>query len=280
MSALQMMNGHGEAVRGATASGAVVLSKLQNGFSQIKAFAPSLRFVLDGEERYTVDGRSWSVGRNQFILVEAGAETPVRTWSSDATLGLCIYLSADGDPPEDGLDLCSPVIRGSSSDPLSPSLRQYAEALLSDSDGSSETARRLLAHAAGSASAFLQRFDSKRSRLSQVRPAARTETLQRLECAHAFIEANAERQLTLDEIARVAALSRFHLIRTFAEVYGMPPLAFHRSVRLTGAEARLRAGLACPTAIAEELGYSSLSAFSRAFRTQFGAPPSRARSGA
>jgi AraC-like DNA-binding protein len=152
-------------------------------------------------------------------------------------------------------------------------LTQYGRALLSDSDGASETARRLLAQAGSGAQGFMQRFDCKRSRLSHVRPAARTETLQRLECAQAFIHANAGRPLTLDEVSRAAALSRFHLTRTFAQVYGAPPLAYHRRLRLEQAAARLREGSACATALADELGYASLSAFSRAFRAQFGAPP-------
>jgi len=72
-------------------------------------------------------------------------------------------------------------------------------------------------------------------------------------------------------------LSRFHLTRMFSEVYGAPPLSYHRQLRLDLAAIRLRLGATTPTALAHEMGYGSLSAFSRAFRSRFGFPPSRQR---
>ncbi|MCC6921248.1 MAG: AraC family transcriptional regulator [Alphaproteobacteria bacterium] len=56
----------------------------------------------------------------------------------------------------------------------------------------------------------------------------------------------------------------------------MTPDAWRRHARLLEAVARPRSG-ASVTAIALDLGYQSVSAFSQAFRASFGASPGRAR---
>jgi AraC-like DNA-binding protein len=49
-------------------------------------------------------------------------------------------------------------------------------------------------------------------------------------------------------------------------VFGQTPLACHRRLRLEGAARLLKSEAMSATQIAEQLGYGSLSAFTRAFR--------------
>ncbi len=80
--------------------------------------------------------------------------------------------------------------------------------------------------------------------------------------------------LSLDEIAREAAYSPFHLSRVFKRLVG---ITIHRHVnRLRLIAALDRAGsLGDLTGLALELGFSSHSHFTTAFRREFGVPPSR-----
>ena len=274
-STYRMMSEHGEAVRSATADGMVVLSRLGNGASRVISLAPSIKFVLQGEECYTIAGRARRLKAGNFMLVEAGTEALVRVASGSETIGLCIYLPTTSEPVLDLADIVRPVITGTSVDPLAMLLRNYAEKLAQDRRVSGPVTNELLRDAALGSQAFLSRFELKSSALTQVRASARTEVLQRLERALALIHANVRRPLCLEEISREAALSRFHLTRMFSKVYGSPPLSYHRKLRLKDAARELRCGIASPTQIAEDLGYASLSAFSRAFRSEFGVPPSR-----
>ena len=124
---------------------------------------------------------------------------------------------------------------------------------------------------------YLATFSNRLERLGSVKHSTRIETLQRLERARCFIHDQADRPISLDEVAGEAALSRFHLTRSFAEVFGLPPLAYHRRLRLEAAARLLKSDAISATEIAEQLGYGSLSAFTRAFRQNFGVPPSQAR---
>ena len=268
---LNLMTQHGEVVRHPTAVGNVFLSRLSSGSSRIIALAPSVRYVLHGEEHYNIDGRLRRVRAGEFILVEAGTDSAARVPTTSETIGLCIYLPAT----PYGLiqnDVGSSVIMGGNADPFGEALSQFAREAIS---GAYIDPIRIAEATARGADGFLTRFHQRRQRLSHSRPAVRTEVLHRLERARALIHANAERPLTLEEVCREAALSRFHLTRMFSEVYGLPPLSYHRQLRLDRAAAKLQLEHATPTELAAELGYGSLSAFSRAFRSRFGFPPSR-----
>jgi len=272
---LNLMTQHGEVIREPAPTGNVFLSRLGAGASRIVALAPSVRFVLQGEEHYNIDGRMRRVRAGEFMLVEAGTDSATRIPVTGETIGLCIYLPST---PR-GLiqnDVGSGVVMGGSADPFALSLAQCARDAIR---GATVDPHRLAESTARGAEEFLARFDQRRGRLSHSRPAVRTEVMYRRERARALIHASTDRTLTLEEICREAALSRFYLTRMFTEVYGMPPLSYHRQLRLDRAASKLQHDLASPKELAEELGYGSLSAFSRAFRSQFGVPPSRHRRG-
>jgi AraC-like DNA-binding protein len=78
---------------------------------------------------------------------------------------------------------------------------------------------------------------------------------------------------TLVELARVAGASRSIFSERFQQSLATPPMQYLRRWRMLLA-ARLLAGSHVPlTRIAEEVGYRSDTAFSRAFRREYGAPP-------
>ena len=272
------MREHGEGSRQPLRRGCVVLSRLEGGRSRIRALAPSVKYVLQGEEVYRIDGRSRRFGAGQFLLVEAGTEFEVTTPRPDQTIGLCVYLGVSEAPaPRDALPMPA-MLEGSPIDPLAALLGRYARLLAARPEAGQSLARRIVHEATIGAEDYLAGFSKRLDRLGCVKRSTRIETLQRIERARCYIHERADRALSLEEIAGRAALSRFHLTRSFAEAFGLPPLAYHRRLRLDRAVQLLRADTASATDVAAELGYASLSAFTRAFRQHFGVPPSQARS--
>jgi AraC-like DNA-binding protein len=80
----------------------------------------------------------------------------------------------------------------------------------------------------------------------------------------------------LDELARIADLSRFHLIRLFRQRYGVTPFAYQRNLRVERARDALRCGKSLADA-ASELGFADQSHLGRAFRNVMGATPGQYR---
>jgi AraC-like DNA-binding protein len=80
------------------------------------------------------------------------------------------------------------------------------------------------------------------------------------------------RNWTLEELARGVALSRSVLAERFADLVGMPPMHYLARWRMQLASGLLSAG-GNIASIAEETGYGSEAAFSRAFKKMVGMPP-------
>jgi AraC family transcriptional activator of mtrCDE len=82
---------------------------------------------------------------------------------------------------------------------------------------------------------------------------------------------------TLDSLAWAANMSRSAFAEQFMELFGRTPMAFVRDVRLRRAADLLRRTDLPVATIARQVGFSSRSHFSRAFRDQFGASPRQFR---
>ncbi|HNW91869.1 MAG TPA: AraC family transcriptional regulator [bacterium] len=114
-----------------------------------------------------------------------------------------------------------------------------------------------------------------------MRPAAsRREYTGRINRVLDHISAHLDRELTLDELAKVAAFSPYHFHRLFSELMGEPLFACIRRLRLERAAGRLLANRdASITGIALDCGFSSSAVFAREFRRQFGVAASVWRAG-
>ena len=78
---------------------------------------------------------------------------------------------------------------------------------------------------------------------------------------------------TVDELAREVALSRSALAERFTALIGEPPMQYLKRWRLALAARALRAGSEAIGRIADQSGYESEAAFTRAFKREFGVPP-------
>jgi AraC family transcriptional regulator len=93
-----------------------------------------------------------------------------------------------------------------------------------------------------------------------------------------FIESHFAEEISLDDIARVSCVSRFHLSRAFGLATGLPVMGYTRGRRLTEAAKTLSASAPDILAVALNAGYGSHEAFTRAFRDHFGLTPEMVRS--
>jgi AraC-like DNA-binding protein len=98
--------------------------------------------------------------------------------------------------------------------------------------------------------------------------------------ALALLHEQPGRPWTVDELAREAALSRSALAERFTELVGEPPIQYLMRWRLALAARTLRSGEDPVSRVAERSGYESEAAFTRAFKREFGMPPTAWRKAA
>ena len=83
--------------------------------------------------------------------------------------------------------------------------------------------------------------------------------------------------IDLDALSSVAAMSKYHFLRTFRRVAGLTPYQHVLGLRLRRAALALRAADEPIASIALDAGFSDLSTFNRRFRAVFGECPGRYR---
>lgn len=88
-----------------------------------------------------------------------------------------------------------------------------------------------------------------------------------------FIEAHMAEPISLAELTAAAgSISRFHLVRAFNAVLGLPPHAYQLQLRIARARSLLRSGVP-PAEAAVTLGFADQSHFGRHFRRTWGMTP-------
>jgi AraC family transcriptional regulator len=131
------------------------------------------------------------------------------------------------------------------------------------------------------ASSIAARLVQKHARTTSAQsyPLLKTEGLDRRRLFRVldYIEANLEGDLSIDRIASIACLSRFHFARAFRQAVGQPPHRYVSSRRLERAKALLIRDDRSLVDIALSLSFSSQANFTRAFRQATGQAPGQYR---
>src|SRR5215471_3725221 len=106
---------------------------------------------------------------------------------------------------------------------------------------------------------------------------ANSEYSQRIDRVIDYLRDNLDRQIKLEELARVACFSEFHFHRIFGAISGETLNNFTNRLRLEKAARLLRYSDQSVTDIALDCGFSSSATFSRAFRSGYDTSPSQFR---
>jgi AraC family transcriptional regulator len=92
-----------------------------------------------------------------------------------------------------------------------------------------------------------------------------------------FIQGHLDDDLDADDLAAVAAFSRFHFARIFRGLVGESLMEYIRRLRLERAARNLKLRDDPITQVAFEAGFETHESFTRAFGAMFGVPPSAYR---
>lgn len=107
--------------------------------------------------------------------------------------------------------------------------------------------------------------------------AERYDVLQRLMRCRELLHYSPHDRVSLDELAAVAYMSKYHFLRSFKHVFGIAPSAYHQHVRMVAATELMRSSDDPLTVIAEHVGYESVGTFAATYRRIMGVTPGSVR---
>ncbi|WP_375748409.1 AraC family transcriptional regulator [Vibrio sp. HN007] len=87
-----------------------------------------------------------------------------------------------------------------------------------------------------------------------------------------FIQANLHQEISIDDIAKAANLSKFHFIRLFRSQFGITPHQYVLSCRINNARKALEAGTPAVD-VAQASGFADSSHLNRRFKRYYGMTP-------
>ena len=91
-----------------------------------------------------------------------------------------------------------------------------------------------------------------------------------------YLAANYARTVSLDALAKIACLSKYHLLRAFTKETGITPYCYLETIRIDRAKELLKSGKS-PAEVAQATGFSDQSHFSNAFKRMIGLTPGQFR---
>ncbi len=94
----------------------------------------------------------------------------------------------------------------------------------------------------------------------------REELLRRLQIGRDYLEAQLAQPLNLGQLSQEAQLSPYHFLRLFKAAYGQTPFQYLRQARMRRAVYLLEHSSLSIATVAEAVGYTDQSAFTRAFK--------------
>jgi len=117
----------------------------------------------------------------------------------------------------------------------------------------------------------------KSANLQATKSATREEITRRLHLATDLIYTHFDRHLSLDDLARISCLSKFHFIRLFKAYFQQSPHQFITRIRLEKSISYLKSSGYGVKEISQKVGIENASSFSRLFRNHFGVYPTQLR---
>jgi AraC family transcriptional regulator len=249
----------------------------------------SIKSVIRGQVEWIAGGRASLVDPNTFLVLEDGQRysmnvdslEPVETCCAFFRLGFVEEIARDATTP---LEACldspwrdAPPLHFLSrlhSDPkhrVLPQMWSLAERCTKEIQPSGyeedflNLSQKLLM--------LYREVKAQILRVPGAKASTREELFRRLQIAREYLHSNVDRRISLEEISREACVSRYHLLRAFQHVFRQTPHAYLTALRLERARSLLQSGRSV-TSTAMDVGFASVSAFTRLFRNRYRMPPS------
>lgn len=256
----------------------VVLSQISHGAAKVPRLnGHSLRYVARGMEVYRIEGRTLRVEAGQFMYASQtlGTEVDVPRNEIAGTLGLCVFMPSPMLPGCDLATLDRPLVFSSECSSLGALLKAHMRRFMMPTSNRAAVASSLMSGLSVNMEMLLEQTSLQLDSLTALKKSTRIETLRKLLLARAYLHDVTCRAVDLQELAIVAGVSRFQLLRNFRDCFGDPPGTYHRKLRLKLAQSAIDSKqLDCANA-ADRYGFAGSSSLSHACRRTFGQAPVR-----
>lgn len=271
----------------------IVHSKISNYEHKYDKPTLSLKYVIKGKENYKIDGYTYAVKPQEYLLVNADRDYSTSSaYKNQIDEGICLYIEKNTiwqvyrtlknsdknllDNPfneqNKSLVFFENVYKAKDSS-LGQLLLELENYLTEKEDAELPNNEEFYYVIAEKLLIQQREVFEQYNRLNTVKTSTKKELYRRLDIAKKYIDANYCKKLDIQEISRVAAISEYHFFRSFKQVYGVSPYKYLLNKRMVKAKNLLFSREYSVTEIAYLTGFSDIHAFSKAFKKAFSFTP-------
>lgn len=254
----------------------------------------SIKYVVSGEERYTINNKTFKVTAGRFLIVNHHQQFICKVSSPEPVEGFCFYL--DPEQVAQIYNRYQPAATFAAKDHLPTKPLRFMEKLYSVHEN--ELGQYLLELAPQLRQEQLNPYldfkvifqklaekivlsqleiDDRLANIQNTRKTTRIEIFKRVSRVRNYIDDNFLEDINLEDLASLAFLSKYHFLRCFKHVYGISPYQYVIQRRLVHSQTLLDNSQKTLSEIAYQTGFIDRRAFNRAFRKAFGHLPAEYR---
>lgn len=232
---------------------AVVLGRTRQAEFEPFTQTLSIKRAWGGDEDYLLDSRRLAVNDDRLLILNEGARYGARIASATPVTSMGVFFrpgmaqelaaaalqSATGALTMEHAPLHADIGFAEHLRPLDGALGRLLETLRDAVLAGEDDEQWLEEQLQGLLWAMLRAepgWQGRSLRLADLCRSAHTELLARIDRATDFILSTSTEPLTLDQIAAVARLSKYHLVRLFRRVHGLTPMDLLARTRARSAE--------------------------------------------
>ncbi len=261
----------------------IVKSQLFEFHSDVESSGLSIKLPQTGVEIYNADGKEYKIKGGEFLVVNKGQDVNVDLESKELVESICIYLNSqiysdifESLKTQENLDfeVCSHqnFVQTEKYFIQDCGLSAILSSIATGKDFSAfgEEEFILIAEKLAHHQAHQQNLIRKIKAHNYI---TKTEMMKRLRIAKSFIFDNYSKDINLDLIAQISCLSKYHLLRSFKDVYHVTPYQALLERRINVATNELKKDFSIED-VAVRCGFSDRRSFSRVFKKFEGLTPS------
>ncbi|OJU72585.1 MAG: hypothetical protein BGO09_08755 [Bacteroidetes bacterium 47-18] len=254
----------------------------------------SVKYVVDGCEKYTVNDNRYRVEKGEYIVANAQYEGHVEVDSKYPVIGLCIdiepeiiseiaalHIRPDTPFPDAGLAFffhTDNFLDNKYKDAdthLGKVLKELGAKLLSAEDTPTVLSKELFYTLAENLVQDHISIFRQLNNVDKVKSSTRKDLYRRVLAGKAFLDNHFTEPISIGTVAKEAAISEYYFFRLFKTIYHITPYNYLVNKRMELAVSLICKHRMSVTDVAFNCGFPDIHTFSKVFKKTYGCAPSR-----
>ena len=277
---------------GRIAENVVIFSNFTSFFEgDVTSECYTIRIVINGEEKYQINNQYFNLKANEFVITNPSDQVRI-SFSGNPSYkvsGLCIYITS-----ETILDVYSslidrdifeisnvvktpPKFLNNIYKTKTTKLGLYLNDIINNirARGFDSQLSKDIIFTDLSSSLFNHgRFEKEKlNLLDNLKYQTRIEVFKRINLMHEYINDNYKSKISLNQLAQIACISKFHASRLYKKIHKVSPYDSVIKLRLKEGKRLLKEGKTVKN-VSENLGFTDRKAFTKLFKKEYGLSPS------